>query len=100
MAKSTPEFRRPHHRAVARALRAMNADFLSRARCFFGGGTRLVMTLGEYRESRDIDFLCSKRAGVRALGEEVTNRRLGALLRRRLSLIRDVRTGRDGTVAG
>ena len=96
MAKSTPEFRRPHHRAVARALRAMNADFLSRARCFFGGGTRLVMTLGEYRESRDIDFLCSNRAGVRALREEVTNRSLGAVLRRELSLVRDVRTDRDG----
>jgi hypothetical protein len=54
-----PEFRRTHHRAIARVLRAMDAEFLARAGCFFGGGTQLAMTLGEYRESRDIDFLRS-----------------------------------------
>ena len=96
VAKSTPDFRRPHHRAVARALRAMDAEFLAGAGCFFGGGTQLAMTLGEYRESRDIDFLCSRREGVRALREEVTNRSLGAVLRRKLELVRDVRMDRDG----
>lgn len=54
------------------------------------------MSLGEYRESRDIDFLCSARAGFRALREEVTNRSLGAVLRRDVKLVRDVRTDRDG----
>jgi hypothetical protein len=90
------EFRRPHHRAIARALRAFDPEFLLRAGCFFGGGTQLAMGYGEYRESRDIDFLCSRRSGVRALREEVTNRSLGAVLRRPLELVRDVRTDRDG----
>jgi hypothetical protein len=92
------EFRRPHHRAIARALRAMDADFLASARCFFGGGTQLAMSLGEYRESRDIDLLCSSRAGFRALREAVTSRSLGPVLRtkQQLSLIRDVRMDRDG----
>jgi hypothetical protein len=81
---------------VARALRAFDADFLARAGCFFGGGTQLAMTLGEYRESRDIDFLCSQRSGVRALREEIDNRSLGAVLRAPLELARDVRMDRDG----
>jgi len=74
----------------------MNADFLVSARCFFGGGTQLAMALDEYRESRDIDFICSHRGGVRALREEITNRSLGAVLRADLDLVRDVRADRDG----
>ncbi len=96
MAKSTREFRRPLHKAIARVLHSMNPDFLARAGCFFGGGTQLSMSLGEYRESRDVDFLCSRRAGFRALREEVTSRSLGAVMRRKVDLARDVRTDRDG----
>jgi hypothetical protein len=96
MAKSTREFRRAHHRAIARALRALDATFLAEAGCFFGGGTQLAMTLGEYRESRDIDFLCARRSGVRALRETVTDASLGSLLRSPLELAREVRADRDG----
>jgi hypothetical protein len=74
----------------------MDAEFLSSASCFFGGGTQLAMSLGEYRESRDIDFLCSSRAGFRRLRETVTNRSLGAILRSDLRLARDVRTDQYG----
>ena len=94
--KLMPEFRRPQHRIVARVLRALNAKFLASAGCFFGGGTQLAMSLGEYRESRDIDFLCSSRAGFRTLREEVTDASLGAILRRPLVLAREVRADRDG----
>lgn len=96
MAKSTPEFRRPHHRLVAQTLRALNAEFLAEAACFFGGGTQLAMSFGEYRESRDIDFLCSSRTGFKALREEVTEQSLGRMLDRRLELAREVRADRDG----
>ena len=96
MKKSTRDFRRPHHRAIRLALRALDADFLLRAGCFFGGGTRLALALGEYRESRDIGFLCSRRSGVRALRETASNRSLGAVLRKPLELVRDVRMDRDG----
>src|SRR4051812_27497996 len=56
------------------------------------------MALGEYRESRDIDFLCATRNGVRALREQVSSRSLGALARGTavLDLARDVRADRDG----
>jgi len=79
-------------------LQAFDPDFLAHAACFFGGGTQLAMTLGEYRESRDVGFLCSTRAGVRALREQVTSRSLGALVRSNasLELARDIRADRDG----
>jgi hypothetical protein len=89
-------FRRPYHRAVASLLDAMDAAFLARAECWFGGGTQIALSLGEYRESRDIDFLCSSRKGFRLLRETVTENSLGALARRPISLARELRIDRDG----
>jgi len=74
----------------------MNAPFLERARCYFGGGTCLALMLDEFRESRDIDFLCSSRDGFRQLRETVTGDSLGRILRRKVPLARDVRADRDG----
>jgi hypothetical protein len=74
----------------------MHASVLVRTECYFGGGTLLAMTLGEYRESRDIDFLCSSRVGFRSLRETVTDRSLGAIFRQSVDLARDVRADRDG----
>ena len=56
-------FKRPAHREVSAILSAMNAAFLRDAECYFAGGTRIVLELGEYRESKDIDFLCASRNG-------------------------------------
>lgn len=91
-----PEYRRPHHRFVGRVLENMDASFLARTECYFGGGTLLAMTLGEYRESRDIDFLCSSRDGFRSLRETVTSRSLGPIFCQSVDLARDVRADRDG----
>lgn len=91
-----PEYRRPHHRLIGRVLKKMDAGFLAQAECYFGGGTLLAMTLAEYRESRDIHFLCSSRDGFRLLRETVTDRSLGAILRQPVDLAREVRADRDG----
>jgi Nucleotidyl transferase AbiEii toxin, Type IV TA system len=56
-------FRREHHQKVVAVLGALRSDVLARCRFWFGGGTRIVLELDEYRESRDIDFLCSDAAG-------------------------------------
>lgn len=91
-----PEFRKPHHRAVAAILSTMNVPFLERTRCYFGGGTCVALLLDEFRESRDIDFLCSSRDGFRQLRETVTEDSLGRILRRKVPLAREVRADRDG----
>lgn len=90
------EFTRPRHVLVMRVLSMLNAAFLENAHCYFGGGTRIVMALGEYRESADIDLLCSDRAGYRALRSAVTQDTLGSIARTRLVLAREVIADRYG----
>ena len=73
------EFNRPEHRAVAAALRTMDHDLLSRCKCWFGGGTEIVLELGEYRLSKDMDFLCSDADGYREIRSLVASRGASAL---------------------
>jgi len=60
-------FRRPVHREAARVLGAFDERALRRCRCLFGGGTQIALELDEFRESRDIDFLCSDATGYAEL---------------------------------
>jgi hypothetical protein len=89
-------YSRIRHIAVDKALVALNSPFLGRARCYFGGGTRLVLELKEYRESADIDFLCSDRKGYRALRSTITNLSLGEICARPIKLAREVRADQYG----
>jgi hypothetical protein len=89
-------FRRPWHRLVARVLASLNRPLLASAKCYFGGGTRIVMELDEFRESVDIDFICSDRAGYRLLRNAVTRRSLGEILAGDYELVRDVRADMYG----
>jgi hypothetical protein len=40
--------------------------------CFFGGGTAIALSHGEYRESVDVDFMISDKAGFRDLRQMLT----------------------------
>ena len=93
---ATPNFRRPWHRLVWQVLESLNGDLLARARCWFGGGTRVAMELGEFRESVDVDFLCEDRKGYRILRSTVTQSSLGDLASCPLELMRDVRADMYG----
>ncbi len=93
---SKPGYSRARHNAVDQILARLNADFLARAKCFFGGGTRIVLELNEYRESADIDFLCSDREGYRALRSTIRPDSLGELARAPLALLREVRADQYG----
>jgi hypothetical protein len=99
------EYRRPRHRTVARILAAIDATVLMQTNCGFGGGTRIALELDEYRESEDIDFLCSDLTGYRTLREGIGERSLGALMPTwpaGIALLRDVRADQYGirTVIG
>ena len=91
-------FTRPRHTIVTRVLAQLDPAFLAQAQCYFGGGTRIVMSLGEYRESADIDLLCASRAGYRALRMAVTHDSLGPIARARakIALAREVIADRYG----
>jgi Nucleotidyl transferase AbiEii toxin, Type IV TA system len=82
--------RRETHRIVGRALQSLDGEFLAGAKCYFGGGTYQALVMGEHRVSRDIVFLCSSRAGFRALREAITERSLGAIVREPLPTVRDI----------
>lgn len=60
-------FRRAQHQSVLTVLGALRSDLLSACHFLFGGGTRIVLELDEYRESLDIDFVCSDSAGYAEL---------------------------------
>jgi hypothetical protein len=89
-------FRRPVHRQVLAVLSALDRAFLAETKCYFAGGTRIVLELGEYRESKDMDFLCSSRDGYRQLREGVSESSLGRILQAGFSLAREVRADQYG----
>ncbi len=91
-----PRFKKPFHRAIAKLAQDLDPQFLLDCRCFFGGGTQIALSHGEYRQSRDVDFLCSSRDGFRQLRETVTERSLGKIFRRPVTLAREIRADRDG----
>lgn len=89
-------FDRPHHQRIAKFLACLDAEFLARSGCYFGGGTAITLSLGEYRESMDVDFLCSSIDGYRALRNTITNASLGSILSGPVELAREVRADRYG----
>jgi len=76
-ASSIPE--RPEHAAVVKLLRALDGPALSRHGVTFAGGTRIALAYGEYRVSRDVDFLAVDRHGYASLRAEVRERGVAIL---------------------
>jgi hypothetical protein len=89
-------FNRPHHQRIAKILHALNTDLLNQADCYFAGGTAIALSLDEYRESVDVDFLCASSEGYRLLRNTVTTGDLGALLNAPLKHYREVRADQYG----
>lgn len=92
-------FEREHHIRIASILQALDSRILDEHKCFFGGGTAIVLSRNEFRESLDIDFLVSDLAGYRALRSLLTEQRsIQALVRAGMSLtqIQDIRADQYG----
>jgi hypothetical protein len=91
-------FEREHHVRIASILQALDADLLSQNACLFGGGTAIVLSHGEYRESIDIDFLVSDRSGYQTLRQLLTGHGIKAITRTGMELTstREIRTDQYG----
>lgn len=91
-------FRLEHHRQIAIILDSLNPDFLVRCKACFGGGTLLTLKYGEYRWSKDIDFICPVGEGYRTLRAAIMDEGLDALFARRDSLEfpRDIKADQYG----
>lgn len=92
-------YRRPHHRLIDRVLQGMNRGLLEDSSCLFGGGTCIALQINEFRESRDIDFLCSDPAGYRNLRQEVFVHGLKRMFSPGVELLREPRADQYGVRA-
>ncbi len=93
-------FVRPEHNIIAEVLASMNSDLLADAKCWFGGGTAIVLSFGEYRRSLDLGFLCADRDGYRKLREAFFDHGIRALFPEPIEVLRDVRADSSGIRMG
>lgn len=84
------------HQIIAEILGAMNHAFLLDSKCWFGGGTAIVLKLGEYRRSVDIDFLCSDVDGYRKLRMAAVSEGVNAFFSSKVESVRDVKADQYG----
>lgn len=91
-----PSPKRLHHQRVLTLLNALSAELFESTACYFGGGTRIVLELDEYRASLDVDFLCADQDGYRELRNQITNHSLGGLFTHPPTLTREVRADMYG----
>lgn len=87
---------RLEHRRILALLELLDTSFLAEAECWFAGGTAISLRCGEFRISRDVDFLCSSRHGYRLLRERVFDGGARSLFRKDITLRRELRADRYG----
>ncbi|BCH28404.1 hypothetical protein MesoLjLc_03340 [Mesorhizobium sp. L-8-10] len=89
-------FNRPEHEIIGDALRRMNHQMLMDSKCWFGGGTAIVLRLGEYRCSLDVDFICSDTNGYRDLRNALIGKGPSTLFPNEVKSVRDIRADQYG----
>lgn len=74
----------------------LDAEKLVGLQCYFGGGTAVALLLDEYRESVDVDFMCSDKAAYRRLRSLVFDSDIDALFSSPIAKRRQTRADMDG----
>ncbi len=77
-------------------LELVDAALFREAECWFAGGAAVALRCGEFRISRDVDFLCASREGYRLLRERVYHKGARALFSREVTVRREARVDRYG----
>ncbi|GAX35637.1 nucleotidyl transferase AbiEii/AbiGii toxin family protein [Nodularia sp. NIES-3585] len=72
-------FEKEFHHKILKVLSQLKANFFLECGAYFGGGTLVSLTHGEYRLSKDIDFLCSAGTGYRLLRQKIAEDQYNAL---------------------
>jgi hypothetical protein len=88
--------KRPENRRIVALLGRVDAALFRDARCWFGGGSAVSLRCGEFRVSRDVDFLCASREGYRLLRQRVFDRGAPGLFARDVVVAREARADRYG----
>jgi hypothetical protein len=87
---------RPENVRTLALLERVDAELFRAARCWFGGGTAVSLRCGEFRVSRDVDFLCSSRDGYRLVRQRVFDRGAAGLFKGDVAVVREARADRYG----
>jgi len=53
------QFKLEHHNHILTILNSLNKQVFQKNKAYFGGGTLIALLYNEYRQSNDIDFICS-----------------------------------------
>lgn len=91
-------FKLDHHNKVITILNSLRSNFLDQISAFFGGGTLLTLLYGEYRRSKDIDFLCPVGDGYRILRSEIYDKNYKTIFKNfsDISLPREIKADQYG----
>lgn len=89
-------FNQDHHQRIAQVLGAIHHHRLLALQCVFGGGTAIALAHGEYRESTNVDFMCSSPEAMRTVRNLVDREGIQALFSDRVELARDVKANPYG----
>jgi len=86
------------HQKILRVLENLNSEFFNANQIYFGGGTLVSLKHGEYRLSKDIDFLCPVGESFRQLRQAVSEQGFQALFATQegITLPRDLQANRYG----
>jgi len=63
-----------HHTKILKILHSLNTDLFKEIGAYFGGGTLLALLYNEYRQSKDIDFVCPVGTGYRELRNKIDSK--------------------------
>jgi hypothetical protein len=74
-------FERDFHQKILNILNQLKANFLLECGAYFGGGTLISLNNGEYRLSKDINFVCSAGTGYRLLRQKIAENQYNALFK-------------------
>ncbi|MBC7883091.1 MAG: nucleotidyl transferase AbiEii/AbiGii toxin family protein [Anaerolineae bacterium] len=93
-------FKLPEHQRILKILQSLDAQFLTDCNALFGGGTLVSLSHGEFRVSKDIDFICpvGKNSGYRNLRNRVAELGYSALFQdvSNLEFPREIRADQYG----
>lgn len=86
------------HQKILTVLRNLDSDLFQANRIYFGGGTLVSLRHGEYRLSKDIDFICPVGDSYRRLRQAVFEKGYNALFATQddISLPGNLQTNRYG----
>lgn len=71
-------FSHSHHNKIYTLLQSLKPDIFQETSSYFGGGTLITLINGEYRCSKDVDFICPVGPGYKKLRQIVSDAKFKA----------------------